>query len=79
MSHTRNYLVGRRRKLKLTQKALAKKLGISTRQYMRIESGDSKISFERFDSICSELDLMLLFVPGDELKKQREFYKKIDF
>ncbi len=35
----------------LTQQAMAEKLGVSTRQYQRIESGTSQGTFEMWDAL----------------------------
>ncbi len=51
------------RKLKgIKQSYMAKQLGISIRQYQRIESGDCGITIDTLESICDVLGMGIILV-----------------
>lgn len=50
-----------RKNLKLTQKQVAEKIGITENSYARIERGDAKPSYDTLKAICRVLKLELPF------------------
>ncbi|MDO6426117.1 helix-turn-helix transcriptional regulator [Thalassotalea sp. 1_MG-2023] len=55
-------LVGFRKSNRLSQKALAEKLGISQQSYQTLESAPQKVTIERLFKVLSILDIKLQFV-----------------
>ena len=55
----------------LTQPMLAKKLGISTQAYSRIERNAERASFERIFRICRLLDLEIAIATSARSSKNR--------
>jgi transcriptional regulator with XRE-family HTH domain len=50
-----------RKNLRLTQKQVAEKIGITENSYARIERGDAKPSYDTLKAICRVLKLELPF------------------
>lgn len=61
MNYVTQLIVEQRKEMKLSQKEMAKGLGISRQHYNRIEKGN--MSLEYFLIICKILDLQVLLVP----------------
>jgi transcriptional regulator with XRE-family HTH domain len=55
-----NKIVKRRKELKITQKEMAKKIGISATQYNLVENGKRNTSFSTFERLLNELGLNML-------------------
>ena len=55
-------LVGFRKSNRLSQKALAEKLGISQQSYQALESAPQKVTIERLFKVLAILDIKLQFV-----------------
>lgn len=56
------FIEKRRKELKISQAIMAKELGISRRQYMRMESGKSKMSIEILEQVSEILGVKLLMI-----------------
>lgn len=56
------FLVNRRKEKGISQYEMSRRLGMSRRQYQRIEDGSSGMSVELLEKLCLELDLKVLLV-----------------
>ena len=62
-----NLIKNRRKDKGISQKDLAKALGISRHSYMRLESADEKINLDQLKTICRILDLTILIIPSESI------------
>jgi transcriptional regulator with XRE-family HTH domain len=56
------FLIKVRKEKRISQYEMSKRLGISRRQYIRIEDGSAGLSFAMFERICDELGLKVLLI-----------------
>lgn len=59
-------IISRRKELHLTQKELAKKVGISQNAMCSIEKGKAKPSYSTLEDLCAILRMSMVFVYDEE-------------
>lgn len=56
------FIINKRVELRLTRTAMAKMMGVSRRQYYRIENGKCDITVTQLEALCEKLGLKILII-----------------
>jgi transcriptional regulator with XRE-family HTH domain len=56
------FIINKRIELRLTKTAMSKMMGISRRQYYRIEQGKCDIAVTQLEALCEKLGLKILII-----------------